>query len=88
LTIDLSDDEALDSHRVVRPKEVVYWPIFVTRRRRRNLSVLWKLEYAFYLMLSRQSTCRSIFLPWQSFRATWFMCSWWWDAVLLPADDL
>jgi hypothetical protein len=43
LTNDLSEDEDLDDHlrdyeteKIVRPKQVIYWLNFVTRRRRRR----------------------------------------------------
>jgi len=44
LTIGLSEEEeCLDDHerdyytdRIMRPKEVIYWPSFVSRRRRRR----------------------------------------------------
>jgi len=53
LTDDLSEDENLDDHyrdywmdKIVRPKQVIYWTNFVTRRRRRSKSfIVMKITY-------------------------------------------
>jgi len=47
LTIDLSEEEDLDDRlrdywtdTIVRPKQVIYWPNFVARRRRHNFGLV------------------------------------------------